>query len=163
LTRVCTRVCARSHSSSLIRCGRVATVAKLIEQVDHAICGIRKDDANTNASTQANHYYSSERLIPTRSKTQPSPPHDGVPGQFSSATSRSGQVVALLAHTTCLKIRSTMLDCSVVGSSDTRSTKVLAQLPSCAVACARSKLDCDNKACDMKVANWQYAPTQVFD
>jgi len=44
------------------------------------------------------------------------------------STPRSGQVVALLAHTTCLKIGSIMLDCSIVSKIDTRGTHVLAQV-----------------------------------
>ena len=48
--------------------------------------------------------------------------------QAKVCTPRRGQVVALLAHTTCLKIGSIMLDCGVVTRIDTRGTDMSALL-----------------------------------
>jgi hypothetical protein len=73
--------------------------------------------------------------------------------QAKDFTPRRGQVVALLAHTTCLKIESIVFDCSIVSRIETRGTHMLAQPPSCVVVRARSKLGCDNKACDAKATD----------
>lgn len=46
--------------------------------------------------------------------------------QARKFTPRRGRVVALLAHTTCLKIGSIMLDCGTVARVDSRGTGVSA-------------------------------------
>jgi hypothetical protein len=43
-------------------------------------------------------------------------------------TPRSGQVVALLAHTTCLKIGSIKFDCCIVSGTDARGMNALVQV-----------------------------------
>jgi len=49
-------------------------------------------------------------------------------GHAKVFTPRNGQVVALLAHTTCLKVGSIMLDCCIVSRLDTRGKSVLPQV-----------------------------------